>query len=164
MAARRPKKSMDSELNLIPFINILAMCICFLLMTAVWFQVTAVPVKQSHGTEGAEAAKTYDIELKFAGKNHIQMQILRRGRRWKRRTLKAETMEDLVPQVDGQVAKWLRDITPKKAPPNFKPGTLVATGMVTPKNGVSYGDLVTALDVLRNHDIINLGVVPVGDR
>jgi len=29
------------------------MCICFLLMTAVWLEVGALQVKQSHGTEGA---------------------------------------------------------------------------------------------------------------
>lgn len=34
------RKSVDSELNLIPFIDLLSVCILFLLMTAVWVQIS----------------------------------------------------------------------------------------------------------------------------
>ncbi len=34
------RKGVDSELNLIPFIDLLSVCILFLLMTAVWVQIS----------------------------------------------------------------------------------------------------------------------------
>jgi biopolymer transport protein ExbD len=36
------KKSLDAELNLVPFIDLLVCCICFLLLTAVWVQISHV--------------------------------------------------------------------------------------------------------------------------
>ena len=158
---QRKARSLDLELNLIPFINILAMCICFLLMTAVWFQVTAVPVKQSHGTDGAAAGAGYDLEVLFTDTNQIEMKLLRNGRRYQRARLKGDDTKALIPQVETTLNKWFTAITPKKSPADFKAGSLITTAMVTPRHGVSYGDLVATMDVLRGKDIVNLGVVPV---
>lgn len=41
------KKSLDSELNLVPFIDLLSCLISFLLITAVWTQVTAVQARST---------------------------------------------------------------------------------------------------------------------
>ncbi len=57
------RKSLDAEINLVPFIDLLSMCICFLLMTAVWMQVGAVQVKQSHGTDAAATPKVSFLSL-----------------------------------------------------------------------------------------------------
>ena len=40
------KKDLNFELNLMPVFDILAVCICFLLMTVVWVEVKAVETKQ----------------------------------------------------------------------------------------------------------------------
>ena len=40
------KKAVDAELNLIPFIDLLICCICFLLITAVWVQMAQIEVTQ----------------------------------------------------------------------------------------------------------------------
>jgi len=53
------KKPVDAELNLIPFIDLLICCICFLLITAVWVQLAQIQVNQkSPGGGGAVAAIT----------------------------------------------------------------------------------------------------------
>lgn len=157
------KKDLNFDLVLTPFIDILAMAICFLLMTAVWIQVGAVPVKQSHGTEGS-AADTLDMDLKFASPTAIDLKLSKKGKTVKKATVTANTMEELLPKLDATVSQWLKGITPSDAPQGFKPGTLIGAGMVTPKVGVSYGDLVAAMDVLRHHEIVNLGVVPVKEN
>ncbi len=36
---------MDAEINLVPFIDLLSCCICFLLITAVWTEVAKIDVK-----------------------------------------------------------------------------------------------------------------------
>lgn len=39
-SSSKGRKNVDSELNLIPFIDLLSVCILFLLMTAVWVQIS----------------------------------------------------------------------------------------------------------------------------
>ncbi|MCK5800875.1 MAG: biopolymer transporter ExbD, partial [Deltaproteobacteria bacterium] len=52
------KKSLDAELNLVPFIDLLVCCICFLLITAVWTQMANIEVNQKG--KGAAAKKKRD--------------------------------------------------------------------------------------------------------
>lgn len=39
------KRAMDVEINLVPFIDLMVCCICFLLISAVWTQVAKIDVK-----------------------------------------------------------------------------------------------------------------------
>ena len=48
---KKGKKSLDSELNLVPFIDLLSCLISFLLITAVWTQISAIRVAQSGGLQ-----------------------------------------------------------------------------------------------------------------
>lgn len=49
------KKPVDAELNLIPFIDLLVCCICFLLITAVWVQMAQIDISQQGRGPGDEA-------------------------------------------------------------------------------------------------------------
>lgn len=40
------KKSLDAPINLVPFIDLLSCCICFLLITAVWINLAAMETNQ----------------------------------------------------------------------------------------------------------------------
>lgn len=44
----RGKKPVDAELQLVPFIDLLSVLICFLIMTAVWTQVSRLELKQGN--------------------------------------------------------------------------------------------------------------------
>ncbi len=48
------KKPLDSELNLIPFIDLLIVNICFLLITAVWTQMSRIEVSQKGKSSASE--------------------------------------------------------------------------------------------------------------
>ena len=52
------KKPVDAELNLVPFIDLLVCCICFLLITAVWTQMARIEVNQKG--KGSAAKKQDD--------------------------------------------------------------------------------------------------------
>lgn len=52
------KKSLDAALNLVPFIDLLVCCICFLLITAVWTQMARIQVNQKG--KGSAAKKQQD--------------------------------------------------------------------------------------------------------
>jgi biopolymer transport protein TolR len=156
------RKSLDAEINLVPFIDLLSVCICFLLMTAVWIQLSTVQVKQSHGTEAGESG-AYELDMRFGGPTSVEVALKKNGKPFKKAAFKSEEFKTLLASVDGQLTSWLQAITPATVPgkPFVSP---VTAAMVTPKAGVSYGNLVSAMDVLRKHQIVNLGVVPVGDK
>jgi len=139
------RKSLDAEINLVPFIDLLSMCICFLLMTAVWIQIGVVQVKQSRGTEAAASkSKDIDIDVKFANSGSVELAFKRGGRMLKK----------LVSKPDAVGADLDRALQALGKP-------AIAAAMITPRGGVSYGELVSVMDVLRKRQIVNLGVVPV---
>ena len=51
---KQNKKPLDAELNLIPFIDLLICCICFLLITAVWTELAHIEVQQKATGRAAE--------------------------------------------------------------------------------------------------------------
>jgi biopolymer transport protein ExbD len=53
-AAKGSRRALDAELNLVPFIDLLVCCICFLLITAVWVQLAAVKAFQRRELHGGE--------------------------------------------------------------------------------------------------------------
>lgn len=57
------KKSLNVDVNLVPFIDLLSTLICFLLIAAVWLQLGSVNVKQAYGT-GGSAEKTDKTALR----------------------------------------------------------------------------------------------------
>ncbi len=54
---KHSKKNLDFEVNLIPFIDLLSVSICFLLITAVWLNVGSMNVKQAVGGQAQEDTK-----------------------------------------------------------------------------------------------------------
>lgn len=155
------RRSLDAEINLVPFIDLLSVCICFLLMTAVWTQISTVQVKQSHGTEAGPSG-TYELDVRFGGATSVDMVLKKNGRNFKKAAFKSDQFPVLMASMDKQLTDWVAALTPKSVPGQVPTG-VVSSAMVSPKAGVTYGNLVSAMDVLRKHQIVNLGVVPVGE-
>jgi biopolymer transport protein ExbD len=143
------KRSLDAEINLVPFIDLLSMCICFLLMTAVWTQLASLQVKQANGTEGAAAgAKSLDLDVKFVSNSKVQLSV----KGFKPVEVEAASEDELLKALDSQVASLKEAV---------KGSGEIQAVMLTPKTGVDYGTLVSVMDVLRKNQLVNLGVVPV---
>lgn len=53
------KRPLNADLNLVPFIDLLVCCICFLLITAVWSQMARIEVNQQG--RGSMGKKTEEI-------------------------------------------------------------------------------------------------------
>ena len=61
------KRSLDAAINLVPFIDLMAVTISFLIMTAVWTQIGRIPVSQSQGAPSDEAADALQVSLRVTG-------------------------------------------------------------------------------------------------
>src|SRR5579859_2500025 len=147
------RRSLDAEINLVPFIDLLSMCICFLLITAVWIQVGSVQVKQSRGTEAAAPAKDQlEMEVRFKANQQLELSFKKAGRTVKKQAVAASSSAELMKSLDAGLSGW----------PETRDGAKISSALITPKAGVPYGDLVSVMDVLRKHQILNLGVVPTG--
>ncbi|MBK6848778.1 MAG: biopolymer transporter ExbD [Proteobacteria bacterium] len=64
---RGGKKSLNAELNLVPFIDLLVCCICFLLITAAWSAMSSMEVNQkgrgSIGKPNTEEPQKLDVPV-----------------------------------------------------------------------------------------------------
>ena len=71
------KKNSNFELNLVPFIDVLSTCICFLLVTAVFINLGSMHVSQAVGSEKHqkdEKAKG-SVTVSLGGKGDIRFEV-----------------------------------------------------------------------------------------
>jgi biopolymer transport protein TolR len=143
------RKSLDAEINLVSFIDLLSMCICFLLMTAVWLEVGSLQVKQSHGTDAAPSpAQSQELTLKVVSATQAELILKKGGKPVQKASIKADSATALAKQLDQNVGGWIRG------------GAAISAAMIETTSAVTYGDLVQVMDSLRRNQVVNLGVVP----
>lgn len=151
------KKDLNTELNLTPFIDLLSTCVCFLLITAVWIEIGALEIKQSRGTEAADSTKkTYDLDIVYSSPQLVNLNLKKGGKRIK--SYKVEGKEY------SEIVEKLNDLIPSQVL-NFKNQVIkISTATITPKSTVNYGQMVKVMDVLRNNEIVNIGVLTARGR
>lgn len=156
------RKSLDAEINLVPFIDLLSMCICFLLMTAVWLEIRSLHIKQLVGTEVSSApSAVYEMDVIMKPGSQLDVLVKKGNKVVKKFEVKAESHEALLPNLTTTVAGILPAI-------GVTPGVdqkaqirdLFSAARVTPDGEYNYGDLVGVMDVIRDWGLPNLGVVP----
>ncbi len=151
------KKELNADLNLTPFIDLLSTCVCFLLITAVWIEIGAVEIKQSHGTAAAPSKKiSYDLDVVYKDSTHASLNLKRNGKRVQKIKVEGAT--------DAEFQANLNDIIKTKILTFKNKVVEIATATVTPRTSVNYGSLVQTLDTLRKNEIINIGVLSARGR
>lgn len=147
------RRSLEFELNLTSFIDLLSTCTCFLLVTAVWIQVGSVEIKQSHGTEAAaEKKESVDVDIVYKDSNNLTLNLKKNGKQFQAINVAADTHEAMIAKLNTVIVNEV--LTSKD---NKKVEIGVAT--VTPRSTVNYGQLVSTLDVFRKNKIVNIGVL-----
>jgi biopolymer transport protein ExbD len=150
-------KEKNAELNLTPFIDLLSTMVCFLLITAVWIDIGSVEIKQSHGTEAKASKKiSYDLDVVFRSPEKLRLNLKRNGKRVKAFDVKGESFESVLANMDQTITSKV--LTYKKKAIN------IASATITPRSSVNYGQLVSALDILRKNSIVNIGILTAKGR
>lgn len=147
------KKHLDAELNLIPFIDLLSICICFLLITAVWIQIGSLNVKQAVGGQPASETEKKPTAWIFMEKDGSVTFDVKDSR-----TLQANLRKSTVPAKEGKidletVTKLAQDL--KSVDPTL------TTALIQPKADTSYEDIVDLMDTVKKAGLGDLGVVPL---
>ena len=140
------KRSLSADVNLVPFIDLLSVCICFLLMTAVWIELGILEVKQTYGTEAASNAESLELEVSYRSPKSLTFALKRNGKIDKKIPVDATSAEALPAELQSKLAPLLEKAgIPKSAIINTSPG-------------VTHGDVVALMDSLRKNKIVNLGL------
>lgn len=150
---RAGKKHLDFEINLIPFIDLLSACICFLLLTAVWVQVGSMDVKQAVGGQPAsETPKkpTLWVNMGVGGELTLNMQDSQKV---------PKAMQKLaVKGVDGKINFSELDVALTELK-NLEPE--LRTALIQPQAQSVYEDMIALMDGCKKQGLVDLGVSPL---
>ncbi len=141
---KKKKKNLNTELNLIPFIDLLSVCISFLLLTAVWVSSGALSTKQGLGTE-QEAKKENEssVWVELASKDIVLVSTQNsKGKASKKQQVAIATLSDYVGQL-------------KERDPELK------AALVLPNVDSSYEDMIRAMNSLRKAEFKEIGLAPL---
>lgn len=145
-------KHLDFEINLIPCIDLLSVCICFLLLTAVWLHVGAMNVKQAVGGQPAsETAKKPTVWVQVGASGDL-------------------TLDVRDARVPAKLAKV--KVAPKAGKPNLEDLANVVqqlktsepalnTALLQPQAATLYEDIIDVMDQFKKSGVIDLGVSPL---
>ena len=140
------KNSVDAQLNLIPFIDLLSVLISFLLMTSVWTQIERINVKQQPNQPSEEPPDEPEEEklkltvlIKSTGytvttKGKIVKEIEKKGDEWDTATLD-EALKGVVAEHPSN-----HDVT------------------LTTEDTVPYNQLILVMDLCLGHKLEGISV------
>lgn len=146
------KKHLDFEVNLIPFIDLLSTCICFLLLTAVWLNVGVLNVKQAVGGQPAsETAKKPTLWAQVSGEGEVAVEIRdsRLSNKLAKFTIPAKEGR---PNLEGLAAQMSQV---KEAEPTLN------TALIQPQAATVYEDIIALMDQFKRSGLVDLGVSPL---
>jgi biopolymer transport protein TolR len=149
------KKSLDAEINLVPFIDLLSVCICFLLMTAIWVEVGSIQMKQILGTDAPSVTKeAIDLQVRLKADKTMDVVLERGGRPLQSANIESDNGQLRLNRLGDIVSTLMNAVAGSEEAPNV-------TARVIPVQQVNYAELVSVLDIIRGYGVSNLAVVPV---
>jgi biopolymer transport protein ExbD len=144
------KKTLDAEVNLVPFIDLLSCCISFLLITAVWTQISALNVASSGGPPEEQQKQdiTVDVKLLLTEKGYSL-------------TMAGAALEiPKVAGIDGSQVFDRKGLDQKlKALKAALPDQTAITLQL--EDAVAYDDLINTVDTCMGEQLRNVTVAPL---
>lgn len=150
---RKHGKHLDFEINLIPCIDLLSVCICFLLLTAVWLHVGSMNVKQAVGGQSqAETPKKPLLWIYMGQDGQLTFNVQQSS------LVPAALANIKIPGLDGhtnieEMNKVLTQLTAKD--PELK------TALIQPQAQSSYEEIIGLMDEFKKQGLSDLGVAPL---
>lgn len=139
------KKSVDSEVPLVPFIDLLLCCIMFLLVTAVWNQLARINASQAQPGKPPEDAPPPEEKIEL---------ILKVSRDGYRLTSTDGTNIDIPKVGDKYDEEELLDKLDQRRQLEPSRKDIV----VAPEDGVEYQTLVRAMDMVVGKDFTDMSL------
>ncbi|MNT39307.1 colicin uptake protein TolR [compost metagenome] len=150
---KNSKKHLDFEVNLIPFIDLLSVSICFLLITAVWLNVGSMDVKQAVGGQAQEDTKKSPLVwIRMTAQGDLDLEVQQSS------LVPAGLKKFRVAQVN-QLPNWEGLEKALSSLKQVEPA--LNTGLIQPTASTSYEDIIDVMDKLKKNGMTDLGVSPL---
>lgn len=139
------KKNLDFELNLLPIISVLAVCISFLLLTAVWVQGGSYHLTQALGSEAdAKTDESVNLWVEMKDSNMIELS-LRQGNKIINRSRSSTSKQSL-----KQTIAALKAQAPE-----------VTVALVLPAANTDFQQIINVMNELKVNEIKDIGIAPL---
>lgn len=153
-SGRGRKKNMNFELNLVPFIDVLSTCICFLLVTAVFINLGSFHVNQAIGSEKSnqEEKPKGSVTVSFGAQGDIRFEIKDVP------GLKGENSLVTIKGNNGQVdfkrsEQFIQSFAGRYAD--------VKTVLLMPNASSKYDDLIQMMAQFKKSQMDQIGIAPL---
>jgi biopolymer transport protein TolR len=144
------KKSLEFEINLVPFIDMLSACLSFLLLTAVWTYVGTIDTKQAIGAASTSGAQNPpSIVVQVDPDNSFEFQL---------KDVKTKSRNFLVRAEAGQ-PDWIKVDRVLTAIRKQYPEINTSVVLTRPK--VKYGLIIKTVDSLKKASFKEVGISPM---
>lgn len=153
VTGKQPKGSINFDLNLIPFIDILSTCICFLLMTTVFIHLAALETKQALGNETAsDKPNPPSLFVKMRDDNNLVFMLkdIETGKQPREFSIRTVSGGQIDWSQAGTVMDRLRTTYPT-----------MTTALVLPSEKTKYQDMIRFMDELKKRTYADVGVAPL---
>jgi biopolymer transport protein TolR len=145
------RRNLNFELNLVPFIDVLSTCICFLLITAVFMQLGTMNVRQAIG-DGAKAQTKEEpaLWLRLHENGSLQVSV---------KNVKASPASEFTVPSQGQGPDWNRLSQSLATVKHTYPKLAIA--LVLPTAQTRYEDVIQAMDRIKKGEFQQVGIAPL---
>lgn len=142
---------LDNELDLVSFISILSLCICFLLVSVIWIQVGSMSVEQAVGGGVAGAPRaSFQTDVLENG----SVKIVLKNVSGVKRALRRKKIEAVDGKINDLELKAYIDKVREKVPG-------MDTALIQPTANTNYEKIINVMDVYRQAKVSDLGIVPL---
>ena len=150
-AGKGRKKNTNFELNLVPFIDVLSTCICFLLVTAVFINLGAFHVSQAVGSEKSqEKEKKGSVTASLGGKGDIRFEVKDiKGAKNTMITIAGEQGKVNFARTE----EWIKSFSSHY--------TDVKTVLIMPNPHSKYDDLIQLMAQFKQSSMDQIGIAPL---
>jgi biopolymer transport protein ExbD len=141
------KKSVDFQLNMVPFIDLLSVLISFLLMTSVWTQVAKIDVKQSPNQISDEPQQEKPDEQK------LNLTVLIKSTGYSVMA-KSAVVKDIEKKGDAYDSTVLSEVLKQQRDLNPSNEELI----VTCEDKIPYQEMITVMDIALEYKLTGISV------
>lgn len=152
-SGRGRKKSMNFELNLIPFIDVLSTCICFLLVTAVFINLGSINTSQAVGSVAdKDQKKTGSVIVSMGGGGDVRFEA--KDVKGFSRDLNLVTVKGVNGKPNyTKTEEWIKSFTSRF--------TNVKTVLMMPNPTSKYDDLIQLMAQFKKNSMDQIGIAPL---
>jgi biopolymer transport protein TolR len=148
------RKNLNFELNLVPFIDVLSTCICFLLVTAVFINLGSFHVSQAVGSEKTKQDEKPKgtVTVSLGGRGDIRFEV---------KDVKGMRGSQALTTISGDAGKVNFKRTEEWIAAFASQYKDVKTVLIMPNPSSKYDDLIQLMAQFKKSSMDQIGIAPL---